>query len=253
MINTLCVLLLLLSAHLSQTKNVTHKLRQPPQSNQLHDVSYPIKLGDETVVINKRQLGQGRAFVHLHQNERTALKAALAVMKSEGGSVLTLIHHGGRNITFHLNHRRYEFDPNRIFTDQGIKKTLKQYGAYSSQAHAKVRQLATKIKMLIPKGKIIAVHNNQSYSMRDYYPGCSLASDARALHVNKVHSYRNFYFVTLREDYLHLKKLKFNSILQAKSPKDDGSLSVYLSSQSYVNVEAGYNQLAMQIKMLRKV
>lgn len=219
--------------------------------NPLYAASYPIQLGDETVIVKKQQAGEGKSFVHLHQNEHTALKAALAVMHSEGGSVLTLIHRGGRNIVFRLHHQRYEFDPNRIFTEAGIKKTLKQHGAYSLKAHAKVRLLASKIKLLLPSGKVIAVHNNQSYSMRDYYPGHASASDARALHVNKHHLYRNFYLVTQKMDYLRLKGQEYNSILQAKNPEDDGSLSVYLAAQPYVNVEAGYSQLAMQIRMLR--
>lgn len=264
MINALCILILLLSAQYSQMPYVT-KPSQPARSkphekrlqvrNLMRTEVYPIKLGDETVLIKKQQVKKtgGKAFVHLHQNERTALNAAVSVVKSQGGSVLTLIHRGGRNIIFHLNHRRYEFDPNRIFTEQGIKKSLSQYGAYSAQAHVKVRQLAAKIKTLIPKGKIIAVHNNQSYSMRDYYPGRALASDARALHVSKTHSYRNFYLMTQRKDYLRLKKLKYNSILQVPHPKDDGSLSVYLSAQPYVNVEAGHDQLDVQINMLRTV
>ena len=32
---------------------------------------------------------------------------------------------------------------------------------------------------------------------------------------------------------------------------DDGSLSVFLANRAYINVEAGYDELAMQIKMLR--
>jgi hypothetical protein len=219
--------------------------------NASYAASYPVQLGDETVIVKKQRVGQGKSFVHLHQNEHTALKAALAVMHSEGGTVLTLVHRGGRNIVFRLNRQRYEFDPNRIFTEVGIKKTLSQHGAYSRQAHAKVHQLASKIKSLLPAGKVIAVHNNQSYSMRNYYPGRALASDARAVHVNRHHPYRNFYLVTQKMDYLRLKNRQYNSVLQAKNPQDDGSLSVYLASQPYVNVEAGYGQLAMQIRMLQ--
>ena len=218
----------------------------------LHSASFPVRLGNETVVIQQKQHGMGKAFIHLHQNERTALKAARAVVDTEGGSVLTLVHHGARNIVFHLKRVRYEFDPNRIFSDVGIKKTLTQFGPYSPEAHAIVRRLADRIKALLPKGKLIAVHNNQSYSLHDYYPGQPLAGDAQALHVSRAHFYRNFYLVTQKNDYLRLKRLKFNSVWQATAPENDGSLSVYLAARSYVNVEAGHNQLAMQISMLRQ-
>ena len=214
--------------------------------------NYPVPMGNATVVIQHLHHGKGKAFIHLHQNETTALKAAKAVIKAEGGSLLTLVHSGNRNIVFSLQKKRYEFDPNRIFTDKGIKKSLLQFGQYSPEAHAEVKKLAQKIKGLLPKRKIIAVHNNQSYSLKDYLPGQGASRDARALNVNRRNHYRNFYLVTQKSDYLRLKKLNFNSIWQALNATDDGSLSVYLASADYINVEAGYDQLAEQINMLKR-
>ncbi len=211
-----------------------------------------MRLGDTTVVIQQKRHGKGKAFIHLHQNETTALRAAKVVVQAKGGSVLTLIHPGERNIVFCLQRKQYEFDPNRIFTDVGIKKTLLQFGHYTPTAHAEVKKLALKIKMLLPKGKIIAVHNNRSYSLKDYFPGHGLANDAQALNVNAQRHYRNFYLVTKKNDYLRLKQLNFNSIWQALNATDDGSLSVYLADSDYINVEAGYDQLAAQIKMLKQ-
>jgi hypothetical protein len=202
-------------------------------------------------VVIQQQLGKGKAFVHVHQNETTALQAARAVIKAEGGSLLTLVHSGTRNIVFYLNKSRYEFDPNRIFTDAGIKKTLRQFGQYTPEAHLEVRKLSDKIKSLLPPGKIIAVHNNETYSLKNYYPGHDLADDARALNVNPDRFYRNFYLVTKQKDYSRLKKLNYNSIWQSKEVSDDGSLSVYLMNRNYVNVEAGYGQLLSQIQMLK--
>ena len=214
--------------------------------------NYPITLGDTTVIIQHRQYGEGKVFVHLHQNETTALKAAKTVVQTEGGSVLTLIHSGGRNIVFYLDKKRYEFDPNRIFTDQGIHKTLVQFGGYSAKAHSEVKRLAYKIKNMLPKDKkIIAVHNNEYYSLKNYLPGHDLADDAKALNVNKDSHFRNFYVVTKKNDYVRLKGLNFNSIWQALGATDDGSLSVYLAKRDYVNVEAGFDQLDAQIAMLK--
>lgn len=212
--------------------------------------NYPITIGGSTVII-QRQLGKGKVFVHVHQNETTALQAAKAVIKADGGSLLTLVHSGKRNIVFYLNKSRYEFDPNRIFTDAGIKKTLRQFGQYTPEAHTEVRKLADKIKSLLPSGKIIAVHNNESYSLKNYYPGHELADDAQALTINQGHFYRNFYLVTQQSDYFRLKKLNFNSIWQSKEVTDDGSLSVYLMNRNYINVEAGYGELLAQIQMLK--
>ncbi|WP_133131163.1 protein tyrosine phosphatase [Legionella yabuuchiae] len=213
---------------------------------------YVVKLGDETVTIHTIHQGKGKVFVHVHQNETTALTAALAVIAKEHGTVITLKHSGQRNIVFHLAGKRYEFDPNRMFTDVGIKKTLAQFGPYSPAAHREVNKLAYQLKQLIPPGKVIAVHNNRSYSLNDYLPGHKLAKDAQALHYCDKGHYRNFYLVTKKQAFQRLINLKFNSVLQAKQATDDGSLSVYLANHDYINVEAGYDQLAAQISMLQQ-
>ena len=176
---------------------------------------------------------------------------AKMVVQEKGGSLITLRHTGGRNISFHLHGKRYEFDPNRIFTDQGIKNTLTQFGPYSREAHQVVKRLANKIISLLPPGKIIAVHNNRSYSLKDYLPGHSYAGEAESIHFHDKAHYRNFYLVTRKQDFNRLKKLNFNEILQSPQPEDDGSLSVYLANRAYINVEAGFDQLKAQIKMLK--
>lgn len=216
-------------------------------------INHKVMVGDEKVVIQQTVVGKkGKNFVHVHHNEQTALKAARIVVNREGGSLMTLVHSGGRNIVFHLNNKRYEFDPNRIYTDNGIKKTLTQFGAYSPEAHHEVKKLSTKIKQLLPQGKIIAVHNNSSYSLKDYLPGHELAHDAKALHMDPNNYFRNFYLVTKFRDYLRLKMEGFNGILQKPSATDDGSLSIYLARQEYINVEAGFDQLMEQIRMLQR-
>ena len=219
-------------------------------SQAVYSVNHVVMLGEAHVVIHYVP-GSGKTFIHLHHNEQTALKAAQTVIHQEGGSLITLIHSGGRNIVFHLNSMRYEFDPNRIFTDEGIRKTLTQMGNYSPEAHQEVNKLALKIKQLLPEGKIVAVHNNSSYSLKDYLPGHELSNDAQAMHLNPKNYYRNFYLVTQVSDYLRLKMKGFNGVLQKPSATDDGSLSVLMAKNEYINVEAGYDQLSEQIKMLQ--
>ncbi|KTC80044.1 hypothetical protein [Legionella cherrii] len=213
-------------------------------------MNHIVMVGDEKVEI-KHLVGKGKTYIHLHHNEQTALKAAQTVIQKEGGSLIALVHSGGRNIVFHLNNQRYEFDPNRIFTDNGIKKTLSQFGQYNPQAHREVNKLATKIKQLLPKGKVVAVHNNSTYSLKDYLPGKTLENDAQAIHMTPENYFRNFYLVTKINDFLRLKSKGYNGVLQKPSATDDGSLSIYLSKNDYINVEAGYDQLIEQIKMLQ--
>jgi len=212
-------------------------------------INHKVMVGNEPVII-KQTPGKGKAYVHVHQNETTALKAAKVAIAKQGGSLLTLVHSGDRNIVFHLHNQRYEFDPNRIYSDKGIKKTLAQFSRYTPEAHREVKKLASKIKDLIPEGKVIAVHNNSTYSLKDYLPGHKLARDAQAMHMSPNNYYRNFYLVTQFKDYLRLKMNGFNGILQRKTATDDGSMSIFLAKSQYINVEAGYNQLAEQVRML---
>lgn len=214
-------------------------------------MNHVVMVGDEKVEI-KHTIGKGKTFIHVHHNEKTALKAAQEVIRQEGGSLITLEHSGGRNIVFHLDHERYEFDPNRIFTDNGIKKTLIEYSKYTLKAHIEVKKLSEKIKLLLPEGKVVAVHNNSSYSLKDYLPGHSLETDAQAIHMHPHNYYRNFYLVTKIGDFLRIKSQGYNGVLQKTTATDDGSLSVYLAKNEYINVEAGYDQLVEQIKMLQQ-
>ena len=211
----------------------------------------PLQLGNTRVLIVREEHGAGKSFIHLHQNETTALTAAQHVIRTSGGSLMTLVHPGGRTIVFNINGTRYEFDPNRIFSDVGIKKTLLLYGPYSSEAHRAVKNLSDLITSLLPEGLIIAVHNNRDYSLRDYLPGHSMAGDAGALFLDPHANPRNFYLLTQPQDYIRL--MHNNRVLQAHNALNDGSLSIYLSKRQYINVEAGYNQLHSQIAMLQRI
>lgn len=214
-------------------------------------ISYPVKLGESTINIKKISKGHGKNFVHVHQNENTALLAAEKYIEQYGGSIVTLEHQGTRNIIFFNNNEKYEFDPNRIYTDKGIVNTLKAHGNYSLKAHNEVKKLAKKITSLLPKTKIIAVHNNNGYSLHDYLPGHSLESDAESLNISRNCFYRNFFLVTKSDDHYRLVSKNFNSILQAKNAVDDGSLSILLSDRNYINVEAGYSHIEDQFNMLK--
>lgn len=210
-----------------------------------------VYVGNTAVKVIKYSHGHGKNFVHVHQNEKTAKRAALTYIKRHGGSLLTLVHSGERHIRFVLRHQRYEFDPNRIFSDKGIKTTLRSESHYSPAAAIEVKQLAKTILRLLPKGKIIAVHNNRDYSMANYFPGHEMAADVRAIQQRHAQTYRNFYLVTQKRSFVRLQRLRQNVVWQAHDVRDDGSLSVYLASRDYVNVEAAYSAYLEQLRMLR--
>ena len=151
-----------------------------------------IRLGDSSVTITWHDDGNPM-FVHLHENETTAWKAIRQYTGQHGGSYLHLHQSGQRNICFRQNNNKYCFDPNRIYTNQGIKATLITYShSYDHHAHQTVEKLSDRIKQLIAGRAVIAVHNNREYSMRDYMAKNSLAADAQALHWHDIRQYRDF-------------------------------------------------------------
>lgn len=208
-------------------------------------------LGDTKVIIQREDFGPGKVFVHVHANETTALDAARRVAQAEGGHVITLVHAKERDIHFRYHGKDYAFDPNRIYTAQGIKKTLKAHGCYDKKGARIVARFAHQVTANIPRGKIIAVHNNKGYSLRDYLPKHELANDATHLYLQTYSNYRNFFLVTKVHDFYRLKNSGFNVVHQAKHVSDDGSMSVALRKRHYVNVEAAFGELHAQMNMLR--
>jgi hypothetical protein len=209
-------------------------------------------LGSTRVIIQREDYGPGKVFVHPHANEITALEAARLIARSQGGQVITLVHAKTRNIEFTYHGKKCEFDPNRIFTPIGIEKTLSSYGCDDKYSRAIVAGFAAQFLASIPKGKIIAVHNNQDYSMKNYFLNHPLAHDASAVYHQPGRFYRNFFLVTKSQDFNLLKSQDFNVVLQSPQVTDDGSMSVFFAKQHYINVEAGYGQLFQQMHMLEK-
>lgn len=212
-----------------------------------------VYLGRTPIQIRHEDYGSGKVFVHLHANETTALLAGRNVARQSGGQVITLVHQKQRDISFMYRHYRYTFDPNRIFTHQGIRQTLIKHGCYDPRVIPMVRHFAQAIlKTIPPQQKIVAVHNNKEYSLRDYFPKHESAQDASSYYYKARSNYRNFYLVTSDKDFKRYKALGFNVVEQANLARDDGSLSIVMAKNGYVNVEAGFGQLQAQKKMLLK-
>jgi hypothetical protein len=242
----LCLILLLCLFHFTNATGHSYKKR-----SHIKKRVHVVYVGSTRVSLIQYKKGSGKHFIHVHESETTAKRAALAYIKQHGGSLLSLKHSGDRNITFILRHQRYEFDPNRIFTPAGIKASLRLNSHYSPAAAIEVKKLARALLRLIPRGKVIAVHNNKDYSMLSYLKGHELSRDVRAVHRSKGHDHRNFYLVTRYNTYRRLKRLGFNVVWQARRAQNDGSLSIYLARRDYVNVEAAYDAFNKQLRMLR--
>ncbi len=218
------------------------------------------KLGDTEVKFrfeNFRNTG-GKVFIILHDDENTAVDATDSIVPRTGAALIELKAEGTREIPFSLKGKKYAFDPNRIFTPAGIKKTLIKYGKTSPEAEAAVSDLASLITGMLERfDTVIAVHNNKrGYSLKDYLAGGPYAQDAAEVYWIKGTSPNDFFFVVERDDFEALKAKGINVVLQsAGSVTDDGSLSVYCQQKGirYLNCEAFDGHLKEQVEMLLKI
>jgi hypothetical protein len=209
----------------------------------------------------------GLRYLNLHENEQTSVAAASALLQHQPGTLIELRAGGGRLVTFRAGWRPFAFDPNRIFTDAGLRATLRRHGSDTASARAAVQGLRDAVLALLapatpatpdaPDLPVVALHNNGAgrYSVQAYAAGGAHARDAQAVAVNPALSPQDFFLVTRRGLFDALRELGFNVVLQSEHPADDGSLAVWFQQhgRAYVNVEALHGHVAEQQRMLAAV
>lgn len=219
----------------------------------------PIAVGSSTIdVVVHRSEESGLTFLNLHDDENTAVEAARFALEHFGGRLIELQHTGERNVRFSLGDTSYAFDPNRIFTANGIDSTLARHGSSSGAAADVVATFADTVVSILELeslSTVATVHNNsdERYSARSYTDDGPYASDARFVHIAAGSDADDFFFVTTQELYDDLRAAGFNVVMQDNAlVTDDGSLSVLCGKLDipYVNAEAQQGHLEEQQKML---
>jgi hypothetical protein len=222
---------------------------------------HPVALGETTVSLLVRHAGVGGLrYVSLHENEHTAVEAASTLLRTGPGTLIELRSRRTRLVTFRDGARSYAFDPNRIFTDAGLEKTLRRYSSYTPAAAVAVRALRDAVLALIegrPDEPVVALHNNVGgrYSIHQYAPHGDHADDVQVLAAPLDRDPEDFFLVTRAAHFERLRDAGFNVVLQNDHPADDGSLAVWAQQQrrAYVNVEARHGRVQEQLRMLRAV
>jgi len=216
-------------------------------------------LGEKSILISKYTYEPVSDFfiIKLHDNEQTGEEAAKIFLQEHGGVLLKIENNTERFIEFRKHNRLYKFDPNRIFTKEGIVATLKIFNSYSPSVANEVGGFAKYLLQLISDTSVlIAVHNNtdKNYSIDDYLPGGELKVDAKAAFKSNYQDVDDFIFTTDGLWYQHFIAEEINAVLQHNLlSRNDGSLSVYYGrrSRSYINIEAEYGHVEEQVNMLK--
>jgi hypothetical protein len=149
-----------------------------------------------------------------------------------------------------------KIDPNRLFSRAGAEKSIREQnpGMAADKVEAALVFLDHHrdelVRRLEPgKGNLlVALHNNQDYSVKDEIPQSDDTS------IPQPDRPREFFLCTDPKDFATLKKSPFNVVLQNRKPtEDDGSLSRLAVKQGfrYVNLECGFDEFEGQLERLR--
>jgi hypothetical protein len=218
------------------------------------------KIGERVLQLKTFQYGNNKelVYINLHDDEITSVNGAKKLLERYGGVLIKIENYRTRNIKFKLEDKFYTFDPNRMFSRQGIIQSLILHGRTSDKAVDEVEKFANRVLQLIPSGSscIVALHNNSngSYSINSYLPGNLRERDAKQLYKNTDQDPDDIFLTT---DSLLYKQLadekKYNTILQDNThAKKDGSLSVYCGEKNirYINCETEHGKQEQYDEMI---
>jgi hypothetical protein len=194
-------------------------------------------------------------LLHLHSDEVTAAETAYEAAHQWGIQFLQVQNERARLVSFRFNEKIIQFDPNRIFSDEGIRKTLQlSNGDYPVAAFEEVTRFAQSLLSLFPVDKpVVALHNNTDgrFTILQYKEAGS-----GQVHVNDSMDVDDFFITNDEEIFNQFKEKNFNVVLEdASGMEEDGSLSLYCSRQGirYINVEAQHGHRQEQQAMLDAV
>lgn len=203
-------------------------------------------IGERTIPVEILQFGQpnGLVCINVHDNEDASVKAAEAVLTKTGGTLIKFDNKRQRNIKFTLNKQTYEFDPNRIFSQEGIMQTLQDNKKVTPRVVSEIEAFARNTLCLLPDSIscIVALHNNSegAFSINSYLAGGSREKDAKTVYSNELEDADDIVLTTDSLLYAGMVKAGYNSILQDNlNARKDGSLSIHFGElgKRYINIE----------------
>lgn len=178
------------------------------------------KLGHKNIPVSIASYGnrQSIVYINLHDDETSSVSAARKLLETQGGLLIKIINDGERLVKFRLDGRNYTFDPNRIFSNEGIAGTLEKFGGTNEYAVRTIGAFGTFLFSLIPDTAscVIALHNNTDggYSVKSYMQGGGMEKDARDVYYNPKHDPDDFCFTTDSLLFIKMKEFGFNCVLQ---------------------------------------
>jgi len=217
-----------------------------------------LHVGDSTIIINHEYLVKDSSILYLniHEDEQTSIEAIREFNKTNPVNFTFIEHHKTRRIWFNLKKKKYSFDPNRIYTRKGRRKTIEPKQLFISKPKVILKYIANHIVSIINRyDVIVTLHNNTdvNYSIKSYLPGEDESENTAEVYINDTWDVDDFVYTTEKKYFEYLKTEGVNVILQKQSGYvNDGSLSIYCGQKKikYINIEAQKGHLTEQIKLI---
>lgn len=219
----------------------------------------PIQLGDDTLSLQRYVVGDEHIvkMIRVHADENTAKKTALWWLEQNPGEFID-IDNDQRNVQFTIDGIEHAVDPNRIFAWQGLHSSLNEN---SEQIHPDALNQANKLangirQCLASSHTVIALHNNEEFSIAEYTSAGPSQSSANGVHVEPGASCHNFVLVTDEVDFHALKAKRISCVWLSDEDADHpGSLSDHCANQGirYFNIETSHGAFDVQQRLLSDV
>lgn len=197
-------------------------------------------------------------WLNVHEDERTSIQALWNYLDEEDISFAYLHQNSERRLSFNRGAVIFTVDPNRIYTINGIGKTLEDTLGFYPSIHLEVGKFSSNLLEVIKQKEcVITLHNNteNNYGIQSYMPDSSESSCTEDLYINSSMDPDDFVYTTVPGIFNKLKSQHINVILQSLECTDDGSLSVFCGKHgiNYLNIETQHGHLDMQLKLMRIV
>jgi hypothetical protein len=100
------------------------------------ETKHSFNWGNKSTKVLLLQYGKRKdiVMINVHENEASSIDVAKKVLEQTGGLLILVRNDGERLVSFEKNTKKIQFDPNRIFTQKGLKRNLYKLNGHVTTA-----------------------------------------------------------------------------------------------------------------------
>jgi len=241
---------------------------------QVHPIDRPLRLeynlgtgSGRRVFLNVVNYPKGNSdlfFFHMHMNEQDAKRAGEEAVRLRGGTFMYLTHSANaRRMKVTIGGQNYTLDPNRVFTEQGIRSDVSPSPPLAVQREVQnfAEWLKGNIRLALAnrtRVMVSALHNNTDDDAHGEL--LSIVTERRLIGIDNLSAHSspawdidNFYIAIWQSTYDTLvRRHNVNISLRLPRPRPIGYLSNWMIDEGieYINVEAQHGDTGAITRMI---